>query len=236
LNVASNKRHLLVVDDDRRLRERLQKYLRQEGFLVTVADSASTVRILLEMFDVDLIIMDIMMPDVDGITLTEDLRRNNDTTPVIMLTARNERHQRIMGYDAGADDYMSKPFDPEELVKRIKAVLRRIPATTSEDKSLEAVMLGGFRFDIPSGKLWDGEKLVKLTATQSEILRILAAKPREAVSRSRLKTDAGNSGQEISDRAIDVRISRLRQKLNEDPQFPRYLKTVRGVGYMLIPD
>lgn len=228
--------HLLVVDDDARIRGLLQKYLIRNGFWVTVARDAAHARRLLAGLEFDLIILDVMMPGEDGLTLARDLRESL-STPILMLTARGETQERIAGFEAGVDDYLPKPFEPKELLLRINAILRRVPPAPGR-KLPKVLTLGQVRYDLERGELWRGEKPVRLTATESQLMRIFAARPGEPVSRQRLVDDLGRGGADggAQERAVDVQITRLRRKIESDPKQPRYLQTVRGAGYMLAPD
>lgn len=229
--------HLLVVDDDDRIRGLLQKYLIRQGFLVTAARDAAQARRLLQGLAFDLIVLDVMMPGEDGISLTSWLR-SRSAVPVILLTARGEARDRIAGLEAGADDYIPKPFEPRELVLRINAILRRTPRSADAPQQPQVMILGRMRYEPETGELRDGKELVRLTQTEGALMRLLAASPGEVVSREalvdHLGRDRGTSIAETTqERAIDVQITRLRRKLEPDPKRPRYLQTVRGEGYML---
>ena len=226
--------HLLVVDDDERIRGLLQKFLVRNGFLVTVARDAAQARRLLAGLDFDMIVLDVMMPGEDGISLARDIRRRSPV-PILLLTARGETSNRIEGLEAGADDYLVKPFEPKELLLRINAILRRVPQARPEVP--KALQLGSVRYDIDRGEMWRGDALVRLTATEAALMRVLAAQPGAAVARERLVGDLGR-GEDggAQERAVDVQITRLRRKIEDDPKQPRYLQTVRGEGYMLAPD
>ncbi|MBH1973529.1 MAG: response regulator [Rhodobacteraceae bacterium] len=226
--------HLLVVDDDERIRGLLQKFLIRNGFLVSVARDAAQARRLLAGLDFDMIVLDVMMPGEDGITLTRDLRRTL-TMPILLLTAKGESINRIEGFEAGADDYLVKPFEPKELLLRINAILRRVPAQTTASAP-KVLHMGAVRYDMERGELWRGQDLIRLTATEAMLMRVFSAQPGIALSRDKLVGDTpvdDGSGQE---RAVDVQITRLRRKIEDDPKSPRYLQTVRGEGYMLQPD
>ncbi|MDO6730136.1 response regulator transcription factor [Marinovum sp. 2_MG-2023] len=227
--------HLLIVDDDERIRVLLQKFLIRNGFLVSAARDAAHARRVLTGLDFDLIVLDVMMPGEDGISLTRDLRQTS-TTPILLLTAKGETEDRIAGLEAGADDYLVKPFEPKELLLRINAILRRMPEVAEESALPKVLMLGPLRYDIERGELWQGEEQVRLTATENQLMRIFAAKPGTAVSRAQLVEDLGRDKGQSQERAVDVQITRLRRKLEGDPKQPRYLQTVRGAGYMLAPD
>ncbi|MDF1856318.1 response regulator [Pseudooceanicola sp.] len=231
--------HLLVVDDDERIRDLLAKFLVRNGFLVTTGRDADHARRLLSGLEFDLIVLDVMMPGVDGITLTRQLR-DSIATPILLLTAKGEARDRINGLEAGADDYVTKPFEPRELLLRINAILRRVPEATADRATPKALHLGPIRYDVDKGEMWRGGDLVRLTSTENQLMRIFAAHPGEALSRLRLVEDlgraSGRDGGKAQERAVDVQITRLRRKIEDDPKQPRYLQTVRGAGYMLAPD
>ena len=227
--------HLLIVDDDERIRDLLRKFLMRNGFLVSVARDAAHARRILAGLEFDLIVMDVMMPGEDGVSLTRSLREGLDT-PILLLTARGETEHRITGLEAGADDYLAKPFEPKELLLRINAILRRMPETPSSQAVPKILHLGPIRYDIERGEMWRGEELVRLTATESQLMRIFSACPGEPVSRVKLVEDLGRDRGQAQERAVDVQITRLRRKIEPDPKQPRYLQTVRGAGYMLAPD
>jgi two-component system, OmpR family, phosphate regulon response regulator OmpR len=219
--------HLLVVDDDARLRDLLRRYLSDSGFRVTTAADASEARSQLAAFAFDLVVLDVMMPGESGLDLTRALRSERQV-PVLLLTAMAEPEDRVNGLEQGADDYLSKPFEPRELVLRIRNILQRRPATEMESRDLR---FGGCRFDIARGELYRGGDLVHLTTAEAGLLAILAQKAGQAVSREELSLSlSGNV------RNVDVQMTRLRRKIERDPRFPRYLQTVRGTGYTLKPD
>ncbi len=225
--------HLLVVDDDERIRGLLQKFLIRNGFLVTVARDADQARKLLSGLEFDLIVLDVMMPGDDGITLTRELRKKL-STPILLLTAKGETQSRIEGFEAGADDYLGKPFEPKELLLRINAILRRVPQQKA-DPAPKVLHMGAVRYDLDRGELWRGQTPVRLTATEAALMRLFSGQPGQAISRERLVNDLGRDD-EAQERAVDVQITRLRRKIEDDPKQPRYLQTVRGEGYMLQPD
>ncbi len=231
--------HLLVVDDDERIRGLLQKFLMRSGFLVSGARDAAQARRLLGGLEFDLIVLDVMMPGEDGISLTRDLRARM-TTPILLLTAKGETGNRIEGLEAGADDYLAKPFEPKELLLRINAILRRVPQAKAAEAGPKVLNLGAVRYDVDRGELWHGTDIVRLTATEATLMRIFAATAGAPVSRERLVGDLGRDaaggGGGAQERAVDVQITRLRRKIEADPKQPRYLQTVRGEGYMLAPD
>ena len=228
--------HVLLVDDDDRIRSLLQKFLMRNGYLVTTGRNADHARRLLAGLDFDLAVLDVMMPGDDGITLTAELRVDRPALPILLLTARGETSDRITGLEAGADDYLSKPFEPKELLLRMKAILRRVPAPGEARPSV--LKLGPRRYDLNRGELLQGTDPVRLTATETALMRLLAGTPHEAISRAALveKLGRGADGAFTSERAVDVQVTRLRRKIEPDPKEPRYLQTVRGEGYMLAPD
>jgi two-component system, OmpR family, phosphate regulon response regulator OmpR len=220
------ERHLLVVDDDDRLRELLREFLARAGFRVSAAPDAASARRLLDGLNFDLLVVDVMMPGEDGFSLTRSIRARS-LTPILMLTARGDPSARIEGLSLGADDYLAKPFEPQELLLRIEAILRRAGQRAAAAGKLR---LGAFAFDPGRAELFDGETPVRLTEGEARLLRRLAQTPDAPVDRYELD-DGGDGG-----RAVDVQVTRLRRKIEPDPSNPRYLKTVRGVGYMLAPD
>jgi two-component system phosphate regulon response regulator OmpR len=225
-------RHLLVVDDDDRIRDLLKAYLSRAGFRVTAAAGGAPARRLLVTLDFDLAVFDVMMPGEDGFSLTRWLRDQRGPagkTPVLMLTARSEAGDRIEGLKLGADDYLPKPFEPEELLLRIEAILRRAQDRPAAGGVLS---LGRCRFDAERGELTCNGEAVRLTEAEITLLRQLARTPHEPVDRLELARDSVDP----SGRAVDVQVTRLRRKIEEDPKAPRYLQTVRGVGYRLVPD
>jgi two-component system phosphate regulon response regulator OmpR len=226
--------HLLIVDDDERIRGLLQKFLMRNGFLVSVARDAAQARRILAGLEFDLVVLDVMMPGEDGVTLTRELRKRL-TTPILLLTARGEASNRIEGLEAGADDYLVKPFEPKELLLRINAILRRVPQVKPAEPVRQVIHLGAVRYDLDRGEMWRGEAPVRLTATEAALMRIFAAQPGTPLSREKLVAD-GARGDAAQERAVDVQITRLRRKIEDDPKSPRYLQTVRGEGYMLQPD
>ena len=229
--------HILVVEDDARLRERLARYLAQEGFRVTAAADAAEARARLGIVSPDLMVLDVMMPGESGLELTAWLRATHGLDlPVLLLTARGAPEDRIAGFEAGADDYLGKPFEPRELVLRIRALLRRAPpapvATTSA-AAAGPVQLGAAAFDVARGELWSGGAQVRLTGGEAALLLALAQKPNEVLSREDIA--AALSMDDAGERTIDVQVTRLRRKIEADPREPRFLHTVRGRGYILKP-
>ena len=225
--------HILVVDDDARLRALLSRYLAGEGFRVTTAETASDARDKLRFINPDMMVLDIMMPGENGLALTESLRRNQGhEVPVLLLTARGSPEDRIAGFEAGADDYLGKPFDPRELVLRIRAMLRRAtpPAVAAP---AGPVQLGAAEFDPERGELRSASGTIRLTGGEAALLGALARKPNEVLSREEIVATLGMD--EAGERAIDVQVTRLRRKIEADPREPRFLHTVRGRGYVLKP-
>ena len=225
-------RHLLVVDDDDRIRDLLRQFLAREGFRVTTARHAAQARQLMAALEFDLAVVDVMMPGEDGLSLTRWLRAEpgaKGETPVLMLTARGEADDRIQGLSVGADDYLPKPFEPQELLLRIEAILRRAAPRSAARR----LSLGRCAFDLGRGELLCEDLPVRLTEGEVALLRQLARTPHLPVDRLDL-TAAGPGA--ADGRAIDVQVTRLRRKIEPDPKNPRYLQTVRGVGYMLAPD
>lgn len=227
--------HLLVVDDDERIRGLLQKFLIRNGFLVSTARDAAQARRLLAGLEFDMLVLDVMMPGEDGISLTRALRQNL-TVPILLLTAKGETNNRIEGFEAGADDYLIKPFEPKELLLRINAILRRVPVAKPASPAPKVLHMGPVRYDIDRGELWRGPELIRLTSTEAALMRIFSAQPGTPMSRDKLVGDMPRDDSAGQERAVDVQITRLRRKIEDDPKSPRYLQTVRGEGYMLQTD
>lgn len=226
----TSARHLLIVDDDDRLRDLLKQYLSRAGFRVSVAASASAARRLLATLEFDLLVVDVMMPGEDGFSFTRWLRgqpRPTAAIPVLILTARGLPGDRIEGLQLGADDYLAKPFEPRELSLRIEAILRRVAPAADGPLSL-----GACTFDLGRGELTQAGEPVRLTEAEIRLLRRLALAAHSAVDRLELARDSSDP----SGRAVDIQVTRLRRKIEPDPANPRFLRTVRGVGYMLTPD
>jgi two-component system, OmpR family, phosphate regulon response regulator OmpR len=227
--------HLLVVDDDARLRDLLRRYLSDSGFRVTGAADGKEARAQLASFAFDLIVLDVMMPGENGLDLTRALRAGESIAgpvPILLLTAMAEPEDRVNGLEQGADDYLAKPFEPRELVLRIRNILQRRPAPEPEPPPPE-LRFAGFRFDPARGQLFRGADPVRLTAAETALLSSLAQRAPQAVSREELSQSAQFSG---GVRNVDVQMTRLRRKVEPDPRNPRYLQTVRGTGYALRPD
>lgn len=221
--------HLLVVDDDRRIRSLLQTFLMENGFRITAAASAAEAREKMRIMAFDLVVLDIMMPGEDGLSLTQALRAGGNGVPVLMLSALAEPSDRIAGLETGSDDYLAKPFEPRELLLRIQGLLRRqsqtVPARTE-------VTFGPFTFHLQRGELRRNAEAVRLTSREREFLRTLAANAGNPVARGELAAEGSEEGA----RSVDVQINRLRQKIEDDPSEPVYLQTVRGAGYVLHVD
>jgi two-component system phosphate regulon response regulator OmpR len=224
---------ILVVDDDARLRGLLSRFLAEHGFRVATAEDAAQARSQLRFLQPDLIVLDVMMPGEDGLSLTESLRREQSELPVLLLTARGGPEDRIAGFEAGADDYLPKPFAPRELVLRIRAMLRRIPAPASPGPPSGPVTLGPLSFEPDRGELRGPTGVVRLTGGEAALLAALARRANEVLSREDIAATLGMD--EAGERAIDVQVTRLRRKIEQDPREPRFLHTVRGRGYVLKP-
>jgi two-component system phosphate regulon response regulator OmpR len=223
--------HVLVVDDDTRTRRLLGRFLGEAGFRVTAAKDSEEARDRLRSFAFDLIVLDVMLPGESGLTLTEWLRRTS-SVPILLLTARGDPEDRIDGLDRGADDYLAKPFEPRELVARMRSILRRTtPAPVAPPPP--PLQLGACRYDPGREELRRDGILIRLTASETRLLKLLARQPGAALSREELSALTGAEG---NVRSIDVQVARLRRKIERDPRLPRYLQTVRGQGYALMPD
>jgi two-component system phosphate regulon response regulator OmpR len=223
--------HVLVVDDDRRLRDLLSSYLMKYGHRVTVAATAAEARVFLDGLSFDIIVLDVMMPGESGFDFAADLRSRSQV-PILMLTARGEPQDRVRGLEIGVDDYLAKPFDPRELLLRIGSVLRRTRAAPVEKLDAAVVRFGPFAFSLERGELRCGEEIVRITEREREMLRLLCANAGASVSREALSGPGGVA----QERTVDVLINRLRRKIEQDPANPIYLQTARGAGYRLIAD
>ncbi len=226
--LPDNAPHVLVVDDDARIRELVSRYLFENGFRVTSASDADAARSSMRGLKFDLVVLDVMMPGDSGLLLARELKQASPV-PICMLTARAEAENRIEGLEIGVDDYMAKPFEPRELVLRLKNILRRgrTPTRTGEE-----IRMGDFTFHADRGELKRGEETIRLTERERDLLRMFAARPSTPIPRHELSND-DTSG---SERAVDVQINRLRRKIETDPSNPVYLQTVRGKGYALYVD
>ena len=225
--VLEEQPHILVVDDDTRLRALLSRFLGENGFRVTTAENSAEARRQMRALAFDLLVLDIMMPGESGLSLTESLRAVGNV-PIMLLTARGDPEDRIKGLEIGADDYLAKPFEPRELVARIRSVLRRAPPTTTSSE----VWLGVHRYDLQREELLGpGGAVVRLTSAETRLMQVLAASPDKPITREELTRRSSSNL-----RTIDVQVTRLRRKIEPDPRLPRYLQTVRGQGYVLRPD
>jgi len=236
--MAETAKKILMVDDDARIRELLQRYLTEQGFSVKTVADAKEMDIALSADSFDLLVLDLMLPGEDGLAICRRLRANNVSTPIIMLTARGDEVDRIIGLEMGADDYLPKPFNPRELLARINAVMRRhehSPASESTGKS-ETFSFGEFLFDPSSRSLSRNGIPVTITSGEFSLLKVFTEHPRQPLSRDRLMQLARGRELDVFDRSIDVQVSRLRRIVEPDPAHPRYLQTMWGFGYVFIPD
>ena len=221
--------HLLIIDDDRRIRSLLSRFLSERGFRVSMAADAAGARKILHGLDFDLLVVDVMMPGESGLDLVRSFSAVRDT-PILMLTARSETEQRIEGLEAGADDYLSKPFDPRELLLRINNILKR--GTPQPIMKVDHVRFGPFTFSLSRKELKRGTELIRLTEREQEIMAQFAGKAGDTIQRQELLGDET----EVGERTVDVQINRLRRKIESDPANPLWLQTVRGIGYRLNVD
>src|SRR4051794_37121783 len=236
---AARTDKILVVDDDARIRDLLRRYLTQEGFEVILAEDGKALNRLMLRETADLIVLDLMMPGEDGLSICRRLRGSNDRTPIIMLTAKGEDVDRIVGLEMGADDYLPKPFNPRELVARIHAVLRRqspseLPGAPSE--TTEVFEFGEFALNLATRTLTKAGQEIPLTTGEFSVLKVFARHPRQPLSREKLMELARGREYEVFDRSIDVQISRLRKIVEDDPAHPKHIQTVWGFGYVFVPD
>jgi two-component system phosphate regulon response regulator OmpR len=230
--------HILVVDDDLRLRDLLERYLTSQGFHARGAANAAAMRRALSEHHVDLIVLDLMLPDGNGLDLCRALRAEGVDLPIIMLTAKGDEVDRIVGLEIGADDYLAKPCSPRELLARIRALMRRLPRNLPAAPQAEStpVSFGRFVFDPASRQLHEGNTALKLTSGEFAVLAALVTHPFQTLSRERLIALARGRDHDAFDRSIDVMVSRLRRLVEEDPRAPRWLQTVWGEGYVFVPD
>jgi len=226
--IMEQNSHLLIVDDDERLRELLSKYLSENGFEVTLADSAFSARKIMGTFQFDLVILDVMMPGETGMEMTKSLKSENFETPILMLTAMGDVDNRIMGLELGADEYLAKPFEPKELLLRINAILRRVNSKKNSHES--EIQIGMFHFNPSRKALRKGSESISLTTTESNMLKVLVDHIGQEISREYLMELIGV---QTTTRTIDVQITRLRKKLEQDPKKPKFLQTIRNKGYIL---
>jgi len=227
MNDLQDSAHILVVDDDDRIRTLLKRFLQERGYRVSTAPHAEKALATLNALEFDLLVLDVMMPGMDGFGLTEAVRTRSET-PILLLTARGDTEDRIKGLSLGADDYLAKPFEPEELILRINAILKRTKPATA---AISQVEFGDWRFDVEREQLRRGDELIRLTGGESALLSALAASAGQTVSRLTLSERTGSG-----ERAVDVQVTRLRRKIETDPKEPIHLQTVRGEGYRLVAD
>lgn len=226
--------HILVVDDDQRLRELLRKYLSENGYIVLTAEHAQDARAKLALLAFDLIVLDLMMPGESGLDFAKGFRTTSNV-PILMLTAMGETEDRIRGLEAGADDYLTKPFEPRELLLRVNAILKRTPKPVEQDSGPREITMGAVCFDVVRGVLSIDGAPQRLTSQEVQLLKVLAERPGQTFSRDDLMERTGGM-QSGGGRSVDVQVTRLRRKIEPDPKLPRYLQTVRGKGYVLLPD
>ena len=235
----SDQPHILVVDDDRRIRDLTARFLSEQGFNVVTANDAADARDKMKSLAFDLLVLDIMMPGENGLELTTSLRTESDV-PILLLTARTETEDRIAGLQTGADDYLTKPFEPKELVLRIQSILKRARPVQRAAPQRRVIKFGEFLFELDRRRLFRGEEPVYLTEAETVLLAELATRAGEVVSRDELSSSAAETDEAAPEssgsRQVDVQVTRLRRKIENDPRFPRYLQTVRGRGYLLQPD
>ena len=219
--------HIMVVDDDKRIRELVSRYLTDHGFMVITADNGQQALNHLKAFEVDALVVDIMMPKMNGLELTQTLRQNNQDTPILLLTALGEVDDRVKGFESGADDYLTKPFEPKELVLRLESILKRTKKTPENNNFFQ---IGKWHFDTRHEELTYNDEILSLTSVEANLLRALCQSAGEVVSREDL---AQRCDLNAGERTIDVQVTRLRRKIEENTKTPRYLQTIRGKGYIL---
>ncbi|MEN3931256.1 response regulator [Microvirga sp. W0021] len=229
VETADHAPHILVVDDDRRLRELLARFLQENGYRVTTATQAAEARAKIENIIFDALVLDVMMPGENGFDLARSLRENSDI-PILMLTAKADADDRVTGLEIGADDYLPKPFVPRELLLRLGNILKRTPVVVEEERP-ETIKFGPFSFNFARGELRKDDELIRITEREREILTVLGSQTSGQVSREEL---SGSEG--ANERTVDVQINRLRRKIEQDPANPAFLQTVRGIGYRLVID
>ena len=229
---------VLVVDDDMRLRALLERYLVEQGFVVRSAANAEQMDRLLERENFHILVLDLMLPGEDGLSICRRLRQHSNDIPIVMLTAKGDEVDRIIGLELGADDYMPKPFNPRELLARIKAVLRRrvqeAPGAPSQEESV--IEFGDYKLNLATREMLKGNVYMPLTSGEFAVLKALITHPREPLSRDKLMNLARGRDYSALERSIDVQVSRLRRMLEEDPTQPRYIQTVWGLGYVFVPE
>ncbi|ABE56813.1 two component transcriptional regulator, winged helix family [Shewanella denitrificans OS217] len=229
---------ILVVDDDMRLRSLLERYLVEQGYQVRSAANAEQMDRLLERENFHLLVLDLMLPGEDGLSICRRLRQQNNPIPIVMLTAKGDEVDRIIGLELGADDYLPKPFNPRELLARIKAVMRRqapkVPGAPAQEE--ESVSFGEFSLNLATREMYRGEESIALTSGEFAVLKVLVNHPREPLSRDKLMNLARGRDYSALERSIDVQVSRLRRLIEKDATSPRYIQTVWGLGYVFVPD
>lgn len=229
---------VLVIDDDARLRSLLERYLTEQGFYVRAAAQSEQMDRLLERENFHLMVLDLMLPGEDGLSICRRLRQQNNDIPIVMLTAKGDEVDRIIGLELGADDYLAKPFNPRELLARIRAVLRRrgkeLPGAPAG--SDESVSFGAFKLNLGTREMFKGDQPMPLTSGEFAVLKALVTHPRQPMSRDKLMNQARGRDYSALERSIDVQVSRLRRMLEVDPANPRYIQTVWGLGYVFVPD
>ncbi|ABO25503.1 two-component system response regulator OmpR [Shewanella loihica] len=229
---------ILVVDDDMRLRALLERYLMEQGYQVRSAANAEQMDRLLERENFHLLVLDLMLPGEDGLSICRRLRQNGNTIPIVMLTAKGDEVDRIIGLELGADDYLPKPFNPRELLARIKAVMRRqapeVPGAPTQQE--EEITFGEFTLNLATREMYHGEEAISLTSGEFAVLKVLVSHPREPLSRDKLMNLARGRDYSALERSIDVQVSRLRRLIEKDAANPRYIQTVWGLGYVFVPD
>jgi len=229
---------ILVVDDDMRLRALLERYLMEQGYQVRSAANAEQMDRLLERENFHLLVLDLMLPGEDGLSICRRLRQTGNPIPIVMLTAKGDEVDRIIGLELGADDYLPKPFNPRELLARIKAVMRRqsqdVPGAPTQQE--EEITFGEFALNLATREMYHGEEAISLTSGEFAVLKVLVSHPREPLSRDKLMNLARGRDYSALERSIDVQVSRLRRLIEKDPANPRYIQTVWGLGYVFVPD
>jgi two-component system phosphate regulon response regulator OmpR len=229
---------ILVVDDDMRLRALLERYLMEQGYQVRSAANAEQMDRLLERENFHLLVLDLMLPGEDGLSICRRLRQQGNPIPIVMLTAKGDEVDRIIGLELGADDYLPKPFNPRELLARIKAVMRRqtqdVPGAPAQQEA--QISFGEFSLDLATREMYHGDESIALTSGEFAVLKVLVTHPREPLSRDKLMNLARGRDYSALERSIDVQVSRLRRLIEKDPANPRYIKTVWGLGYVFVPD
>lgn len=235
---SSETPKILVVDDDMRLRALLERYLVEQGYIVRSVANYEQMQRLMERENFHLLVLDLMLPGEDGLSICRRLRQQENEIPIIMLTAKGDEVDRIIGLEMGADDYLPKPFNPRELLARIRAVMRRktkeLPGAPSQAEG--TVEFGPFKFNLATREMRKGDELLPLTSGEYAVLKVLVSHPREPLSRDKLMNQARGRDYSAMERSIDVQVSRLRRMLEDDASNPRYIQTVWGLGYVFVPD